>query len=231
MEIVEKCKDCGQEMPFGGADGYPNHCHLCAHKRRLSELGIGLPGTLPSTPSHASTQTLAVAQPPAVATQYEAMRLQRRRMELEAGESFPAGILAGAAAALIGASLWAFVTVTTGFQIGWMAVGIAFLVGFTIRRVGRGISRRFAIAGAAISLGGCCAGNIFSAIAIIAASNEVSFFDVLGNIGLLNALGLLVAIFHPVDLVFYVLAVTAGYKYSVIKIDSGPIETRSPIKS
>ena len=38
--------------------------------------------------------------------------------------NLPVALLAGAVAAAMGAALWALVTVFTGTQIGWMAVGI-----------------------------------------------------------------------------------------------------------
>ena len=47
------------------------------------------------------------------------------------------GGLAGLAAAIIGAIIWAVVTVTAKYQIGWMAVGVGVLVGFALR-IGKG---------------------------------------------------------------------------------------------
>jgi hypothetical protein len=48
------------------------------------------------------------------------------------------GGLAGLAAAIIGAIVWAVLTVMTNYhQIGWMAVGVGALVGFALR-IGNG---------------------------------------------------------------------------------------------
>src|SRR5713101_3491857 len=40
------------------------------------------------------------------------------------------GGFAGLAAAIIGAIIWAVVTVTTKYQIGWMALGVGALIAF-----------------------------------------------------------------------------------------------------
>ncbi len=46
------------------------------------------------------------------------------------------GILAGMVAASVGAILWAVITVATGFQIGFMAIAVGFLVGLASRTAG-----------------------------------------------------------------------------------------------
>jgi hypothetical protein len=47
------------------------------------------------------------------------------------------GGFAGLAAAILGAIIWAVVTVTTKYQIGYMAIGVGALVGFALR-IGKG---------------------------------------------------------------------------------------------
>ena len=47
-------------------------------------------------------------------------------------------LIGGVVAALVGAALWAVITVTTGYQIGFMAIGVGFLVGLTVGHVGKG---------------------------------------------------------------------------------------------
>src|ERR1043165_39906 len=51
------------------------------------------------------------------------------REQLRSEQSIPMAVLTGGVAALIGAIGWAIVTATTHFQIGFMAVGVGFLVG------------------------------------------------------------------------------------------------------
>jgi len=47
------------------------------------------------------------------------------------------GAFVGLAAAIVGAIIWAVVTVTAKYQIGWMAVGVGAFVGFALR-IGNG---------------------------------------------------------------------------------------------
>src|SRR6266403_1915994 len=76
-------------------------------------------------------------------------------------------IAAGAVAAVIGGIAWAVLTVTTEFQIGYMAVAIGFLVGFAVR-LGDGFDKIFAYVGAILALFGCLLGNALSMIGFYA---------------------------------------------------------------
>ena len=71
----------------------------------------------------------------------------REKLKLE--QNLPMGIASGAGAATVGAAVWALVTVGTGYQIGWMAVGVGFLVGYSIRFFGKGIDPIFGVIGGA----------------------------------------------------------------------------------
>jgi hypothetical protein len=124
------------------------------------------------------------------------------------------GVVAGAVAALVGAAIWAAVTVVTEFQIGWMAVGVGFLVGFAVRIAGKGIDRSFAVAGALLALLGCVLGNLFAICQVIATNEQMGFFDVLVRLDATVAFELMKATFHPMDVLFYGIAVYEGFKLS-----------------
>ncbi|MCZ6827293.1 MAG: hypothetical protein O7D88_07320, partial [Gammaproteobacteria bacterium] len=81
---------------------------------------------------------------PAISDHQMQMALETLRSE----QSLLVGTLAGFVASLAGAGVWAAVTVLTEYQIGWMAVGIGVLVGFSMRFAGKGIDQTFGIAGA-----------------------------------------------------------------------------------
>src|SRR5262245_53211570 len=89
------------------------------------------------------------------------------------------GGFAGLAAAIIGAIIWAIVTVTTKYQIGFMALGVGALVGFALR-IGNG-GKLFGILGAFLALFGCILGNYFSLIGFASAEAHVSFFTMLNT--------------------------------------------------
>ena len=67
--------------------------------------------------------------------------LQHALEQLRSQQNFPAAVVAGFAGGTVGAIVWAVITVATDYQIGWMAVGVGFLVGFAVRAVGKGIDR------------------------------------------------------------------------------------------
>ena len=140
--------------------------------------------------------------------------------QLTSEQRLPMGILGGIIAALVGAAIWAGVTVATKYQIGWMAVGVGFLVGYTVRALGRGISKSFGYIGGACALIGCLLGNLFSSCGFISIQESLPFFRVVyAVITQPSVIGeLLAATFSPMDLLFYGIAVAEGYKFSFRQI-------------
>jgi hypothetical protein len=137
--------------------------------------------------------------------------------EISVDGNFPAALGAGLVAALIGAVAWAAVTLITDYQIGFMAVGIGFLVGYAIRRFGHGHGDRFAMAGAGLALLGCVLGNLLTVVAVVADQPGEGFFSVLGGLTPSKTISYLQASFQPMDLLFYAIAVYEGFKLSRAK--------------
>lgn len=142
-------------------------------------------------------------------------KLEYHLRRLRDEQSLLRGFLGGAAAALVGAAIWAGVTFGTGFQIGWMAVGVGFLVGIAIRLTGKGVDPKFGIMGALLSLAGCLVGNYLTVCAIVAKEMHVPFFDLLTGVDFNFILVVMKETFNPIDLVFYALAVFEGYRFSI----------------
>jgi hypothetical protein len=161
--------------------------------------------TQPSTPETAQ---------PAVDQNKLNFFLQQIRDE----QSLSRGFAGGAVAALVGATVWAAVTYFTGFQIGWMAVGVGFLVGYAVRYTGKGIDTSFGIVGAILSLVGCLGGNLFASCAFIADQQGVGFMDVVSQLDLASITEIFTATFSPMDLLFYGIAVYEGYRFSFRQI-------------
>jgi hypothetical protein len=124
------------------------------------------------------------------------------------------GILFGFLSGIIGAGVWGFITVLTGYQIGYMAIGMGFLVGFTIRFFGNGVKPVFGYWGAGISLLSCVLGNFFSIVGYIADYEKLGFFETLMLIDYSLMPEIMAETFSPMDLLFYGLALWFGYKYS-----------------
>jgi hypothetical protein len=146
------------------------------------------------------------------------IRLQMAVDQLRTQQSLPAGLLAGLAAAAVGAAIWAGVTVALEVQIGWMAVGVGFLVGLAVRAAGKGLDPIFGYAGAALALLGCLAGNLLAGCGFLASEQSVPLLDVLLALDTETVQGLMVAMFSPIDLLFYGIALYEGRKLSIRQV-------------
>ncbi len=150
------------------------------------------------------------AELPEISPQELAMAMDTLRAE----QKLVPGAVAGLLASLIGAGIWAGITVATEYQIGWMAVGIGFLVGLAVRQAGRGIDQGFGVLGAFLSLLGCAVGNVLWISYFIGTNEGIAFMDVLVQLNPELVVGLLVDTFEPMDALFYGLAAYFGYKYA-----------------
>ena len=138
-------------------------------------------------------------------------------------------VAAGTIVAGSSAILWAAITATTGYQIGYMAIGVGLAVGLTVRHAGRGIDQSFAILGATLALLGCAAGNLLTGVAFIARDNQVSITQALSALDTQMALGVMQALFSPIDLLFYGIAVWEGYRLSCTTVQ--PVGAAAPARS
>lgn len=139
---------------------------------------------------------------------------------LEGEQSFALGLLAGLGAAFVGALIWAAITYVTNFQIGFMAVGVGFLVGYAVRIFGRGMSSKFGYAGAGCALLGCVAGNLLTASFYLAFGEGVPLLQaVVIPFIPAAAVEIMAASFHPMDLLFYGIALYEGYRFSFRQIE------------
>ena len=138
------------------------------------------------------------------------LALQRLRSD----QNFTSGALLGLVASVVGAAVWAVVTIATEYQIGFMAVGVGYLVGIAVRTGGKGIDPVFSYLGAGLALLGCLLGNIFTVCGFIAMNEGVSFFAVLSLLDFQFVQELMIETFSPLDLLFYGIAIYEGYKLS-----------------
>lgn len=146
------------------------------------------------------------------------IKLQMVRERLRGEQSLGAGVGAGLVAAFVGAVAWAVVTVLTGYQIGWMAIGVGFLVGIAVRHFGKGLDTTFSIAGAALALLGCVLGNFLAMYGFVSQEMEIPLMEVFGQVDLATAIDLMVATFSPIDLLFYGFAVYEGWSLSTRQV-------------
>lgn len=156
------------------------------------------------------------------------VKVQEFQAQLERQQNLPAAVVAGLAAAIAGAVVWAVITVVTKFQIGYMAIGVGFLVGFAVRQFGRGITTPFAVAGCLLALLGCLLGNLFSACGFLSVQESIPLLDILSRLNPEVVRVIMTATFDPMDVLFYGIALYAGYKYAVRRIT--PEELQSLVK-
>jgi hypothetical protein len=123
------------------------------------------------------------------------------------------GLIGGVIAMLVGAIVWGAVTYFTEYQIGWMAIGVGFLVGVAIKFFGRGKSMIFGISGALLALIGCVLGNLMFYSGIIAREEGVSFLNIFFLLLLSPAAAIEVfsIAFDFMDILFYALAAYVGF--------------------
>jgi FtsH-binding integral membrane protein len=146
--------------------------------------------------------------------EYDQVKLQMLMQEMRGQQNIGLGIMGGVVAAAIGAALWASITALTNYQIGWMAVGVGFLVGFGVRFLGKGLDKSFGVVGALFSLLGCLAGNLLAVCIAVAKHQGIPLMDLITRLDLQIVLSLMNETFNPMDLLFYGIAVYEGYKFS-----------------
>lgn len=164
-----------------------------------------------------SNESAAVAQetPP---VEIDSDRLQKFQLELESNQNLPMAVFAGIVASAISALIWAGITIGTGYQIGFVAIGVGFLVGFSVRRFGKGISPMFGFIGAGFALLGCLVGNLLCICILFAKQEEVGVMQIVASLNLPLIVELMKITFSPIDLLFYGIAVYEGYRFSFRKI-------------
>lgn len=133
--------------------------------------------------------------------------------QLDDQPSLLMGWVGGVLAMLVGAIIWGAITYFTNYQIGWMAIGVGFLVGFAIKFFGRGKTLIFGVSAAVLALIGCVLGNLMFYSGVIAHEESASFLEVF-SFFLLSpaaAIELFTLAFDFMDIFFYALAAYAGF--------------------
>ncbi|MHC1782267.1 MAG: hypothetical protein AB9891_05805 [Anaerolineaceae bacterium] len=144
--------------------------------------------------------------------------VQAKMESLKLEQNLALGILGGVLGGLIGAVAWALISYFTGYSIGWIAVGVGFLVGFGVSKLGKGLEPAFGIAGGVIALLSVLLGNFLVSLIYLAQYLEMGFLDVLLGFDYSLTIDLILETFAPMDLVFYAIAVYEGYRFSFRRV-------------
>lgn len=146
--------------------------------------------------------------------QVDSFKLEQLRRQMRDNQNLTLGILGGALGAVIGAVAWGLLTWVTHVQIGYAAIGVGFLAGLGVRLLGRGIDPSFAVVGAVMALLGVLLGNLSWACIEIARQEGVPVLAVAAALNSEMISAIFRETFSPIDLLFYGIAVWAGFKYS-----------------
>jgi len=134
--------------------------------------------------------------------------------KLKLEQNLPMALMAGLGASLIGALLWATITVVTEYQIGYMAIAVGFMVGYAVRYLGKGLDQIYGIIGAVFALLGCLMGNFFSIVGFAANELGLGYLEALNSIDLGVIPEIMGDTFSPIDILFYGIAIYEGYKFA-----------------
>jgi hypothetical protein len=163
----------------------------------------------------------------ATTTTFDEGRLYQFQERLRLEQNLPLALIGGFAAALIGAFLWATITVTTHFQIGFMAVGVGFIVGYTVRYFGKGLDTIFGVLGAFLALLGCLLGNFFGLVGFAAMEEGYGYFEILQLIDYNLVPAIMIDSFNGMDLFFYGIAIYEGYRFSFRNLNEDELVTNA----
>lgn len=149
--------------------------------------------------------------------------------ELRQEQNFGAGTVVASIVGLIGAMVWGFVTVKTGYEIGYMSLAIGAGVGVAMRFVGKGFEQKFGITAAIIAFFSVLFGKFFSVIGFIANYEGLDFFFTLSNFNYAFFPQVMIDTFGILDVVFYLIAIAEGYKFAFRKITEEEIKQHNSI--
>jgi len=157
-------------------------------------------------------------------------KLEKYIEKLRTEQNLGLAIAAGLGSSIVGAILWAIITVATGYQLGLMAIAVGFIVGYCVRYLGKGLDQPFGIIGAIFALLGCFMGNYFSIVGIAADELGMGYVETLGSVDLAAIPEIMAETFSFMDIVFYGIAVYEGYKFSFRQITEEEIREHATEK-
>jgi len=134
--------------------------------------------------------------------------------QIRDNQNLSMGFVGGFGAAILGSIVWAVITALTQYQIGFMAIGVGFLVGFAVRKMGQGIDKTFGFFGAGLAFLGCMVGNLLTTCIIVSQQESVALSEILSGLNISVAMEIMKYTFSPIDLLFYGLALYYGYRFS-----------------
>ena len=135
--------------------------------------------------------------------------------ELRAQQNLPMGLVGGILASILCIAVWSLITVLTKYQITYMAIGVGFAVGFSIQKLGKGITPIYGVIGAILSLLTCFIGNLISSVCLIADEVNFSYSEAFSSLDSDTIIMIVKETFQFMDVLFYGIAIYTGYICSI----------------
>ncbi len=150
--------------------------------------------------------------------QVDEQKLEDLKARMMAEQSIPRGLLAGIGAGLLAAFVWGLLTKVTGYEIGWLAIGVGFLVGISVRKFGKGLTPTFQIMGAVIAGLSVAVGKVVAISMAWAAEFDISAWEFFTSLSISQMIDMLKDTFHGIDLLFYGFAIWEGWQFALRQI-------------
>jgi hypothetical protein len=131
------------------------------------------------------------------------------------GSAYALAGAAGLLAALLGGVGWIVATEVTGLEIGYVAIGAAWLVGMSIRQFKASDANGYGYLSAALSLLAIVAGDAGTVVAAWSTHDHIDFFAELRTVATGDLLNAMVRSSDLMTIVFYVIAIIAGYRVAM----------------
>lgn len=195
-------------------------CDVCTNRTFSSEKGLicnltGEQASFELSCENYTPDTSAIERAEREELEATPKDLAGNPMDESTMNNLPMALIGGTAAMIVGAILWGLISVTTGYQVGYVAIAVGFLVGISVRFFGRGITLEYGIIGGAFAFLGTFLGNIFSIIALGAGELGTSYLGLFDFVSMGQIFEIYMENFSFMDLVFYAIAISSGFKVSL----------------
>ena len=156
--------------------------------------------------------------------------IDRLEERMRSFQNIQYALIGGFVLSLLGALLWALVSVITGYQVGIVAIVMGVIVGVGVRYFGAGFDPIFSIIGGGYALLSCILGAIFSQIGYAMGEEGLGLMQALSFINAETIFVLFYDSFSLMDLVFYGIAVYQGIRLSrrMIEPNTDPNDSLEP---
>jgi len=188
-------------------------CKRCANRKVSLETGLlcNITGEIANFEKECSS---FLVDERIIERENEQKLAQQQIEKIQSEQSLTRAIWSGLIIGVIGAFIWGLITVALNMQIGIMGIALGALVGITIRFFGKGMNPSFGIAGAIIAVASCFLGNFFSIIGYISNYENLGFLETILLFDYTQLIPVMTESFGLMDILFYLIAASAGFKYS-----------------